>query len=80
MLDEVVDEALNEFPEHQSCRSLVIAHTVKALECDSGWVEPYVVTGELRVPELSEDGSPKEVISRIREAGYPTAVRKVRLL
>ncbi|KAH9048160.1 trafficking protein particle complex subunit 10 [Lactarius hengduanensis] len=67
VLDKVVDEALDEFPEHRSSRSLLIAHTIKALECDSGWVEPYIVTGELRVPELSEDSSPKEVISRIRE-------------
>ena len=80
MLDQVVDETLNEFPEHYSCRSVLIAHTIKALECDSGWVEPYVVTGELRVPKLSEDGFQKEVISRIREAGYPTTVRKVRFL
>ena len=80
VLDQVVDETLNEFPIHHSCRSLLIAHTLKALDCDSGWVEPYVVTGELRVPELSEDGLPKEVISRIREACYPTALREERLL
>ncbi|KAH9180489.1 trafficking protein particle complex subunit 10 [Lactarius sanguifluus] len=67
VLDKVVDEALDEFPEHHSSRSLLIAHTIKALEYDSGWVEPYIVTGELKVPELSEDSSPKEVISRIRE-------------
>ncbi|KAH9079351.1 trafficking protein particle complex subunit 10 [Lactarius deliciosus] len=75
VLDKVVDEALDEFPEHRSSRSLLIAYTIKALECDSGWVEPYIVTGELRVPELSEDSSPKEVISRIRELlamGRPT--------
>ncbi len=80
MLDQVTDETLNEFPEHHSSRSLLIAHTIKALECDSGWVESYIVTGELRVPELSEDSSPKEVISRIREAGSPIALRKDRLL
>ncbi|KAI9446516.1 trafficking protein particle complex subunit 10 [Lactarius indigo] len=75
VLDKVVDEALNDFPEHHSSRSLLIAHAIKALECDSGWVEPYIVTGELRVPELGEDSSPKEVISRIRELlamGKPT--------
>jgi hypothetical protein len=80
VLDEVVDETLNEFHEHRSCRSLLIAHTVKALECDSGWVEPYVVTGELRVPELSEIDSPKEVISRIQEVCCPTILWKERLL
>lgn len=67
VLDKVVDEALDEFPEHHSSCSLLIAHIIKALEHDSGWVEPYVVTGELRVPELSEDNFPKEVTSRIRE-------------
>ena len=80
MLDQVVDEALGEFPEHHSSRSILIAHTVKALEGDSGWVEPYVDTRELRVPELSEDNSPKEVISRIREVGCPAAFRRDRLI
>ena len=76
MLDQVVDEVLDEFPEHYSSRNILIAHTVKALERDSEWVEPYVVTSELRVPELSEDSSTKEVISRIREVSRPTASRK----
>ncbi|KAF8275107.1 trafficking protein particle complex subunit 10 [Lactarius quietus] len=67
VLDRVVDEALDEFPEHHSSRKILIAHTVKALECDSDWVEPYVDTGELRVPKLSEESSLKEVTSRIRE-------------
>lgn len=71
MLDQVVDEALDEFPEHHSSRNILIAHTVKALEGDADWVGPYVDTGELRVPELSEDNSPKEVIFRIREVGCP---------
>jgi hypothetical protein len=76
VLDQVVDEVLDEFPEHYSSRNILIAHTVKALERDSEWVEPYVVTSELRVPELSEDSSTKEVIARIREVGRPTALRK----
>ena len=80
MLDQVVNDALDEFPEHHSSRNTLIAHTVKALEHDSDWVEPYVVTGELRVPELSEDNSPKEVISRIREVGCPTALRRDRVI
>lgn len=80
MLDQVVDEALEEFPEHHSSRNILIAHIVKGLERDSDWVEPYVVTSELRVPELSEDNSLKEVISRIREVGYPIASREDRLL
>jgi hypothetical protein len=80
VLDQAVDEALDEFPEHHSSRNILIAHTVKALERDSDWVEPYVVTGELKVPELSEDNSPKEVISRIREVGCLTASRRDRLI
>jgi hypothetical protein len=80
VLDQVVDEALDEFPEYQSSRNSLIAHTVKALERDSDWVEPYVVTGELRIPELGEDNSPKEVISRIREVGCPTALRRHQLI
>lgn len=80
MLDQVVDEALEEFPEHHLSHNILIAHTVKALERDSDWVEPYVVTSELRVPELGEDSFPKEVMSRIREVGCPTALREDRLL
>jgi hypothetical protein len=80
VLDRVVDEALDEFPEHHSSRQILIAHTVKALERDSDWVEPYVDTGELRVPKLSEESSPKEVICRIREVGNLTTLRKDRLL
>ena len=76
MLDQVVDEVLEEYPEHHSSRNILIAHTVKALERDSDWVEPYVVTSELRVPELSEDSSPKEVISRIREVVVPPHCEK----
>ncbi|KAH9005086.1 hypothetical protein EDB86DRAFT_3061943 [Lactarius hatsudake] len=80
VLDKVVDEALDEFPEHRSSRSFLIAHTIKALECDSGWVEPYIVTGELRVPELSEDSSPKELLAMGRPADRSDASwREIRI-
>ncbi|KAH9063497.1 trafficking protein particle complex subunit 10 [Lactarius vividus] len=80
VLDKVVDEALDEFPEHHSNRSLLIVRTIKALECDSGWVEPYIVTGELRVPELSEDSSPKELLAKGRPADTSDASwREIRI-
>jgi hypothetical protein len=43
---------------------------MQALESDASWVEVYGITGELKVPALKDDGTAKEVITRIREVRY----------
>jgi len=44
---------------------------IQALESDPSWVELYGITGELKVPTSKDDGASKEILSRVREVGYP---------
>ena len=77
MLDQAVDEALNEFPQHRPDRSRLIAQMIQALESDPSWVELYGITGELKVPTSKDEGTPKEILSQVREVGYPMTYRVV---
>ena len=70
VLDQAVDEALNDFPQHRLDRSRLTAQMMQALESDASWVELYGITGELKVPALKDDGAPKEVLTRVREVRY----------
>jgi len=70
VLDQVVDEALDEFPQHGADRSRLIAHIIQALESDANWVELYSITGELKVPASDDDTTLKDVLTRIREVSY----------
>ena len=74
MLEQAVDEALDEFPQHGTDRSRVIAHLIQALESDANWVELYNITGELKVPASDDDATLKEVLTRIREVSYPSTM------
>lgn len=67
MLEQAVDEAVDEFPQHGADRSRLIAHMIHALESNANWVELYSITGELKVPASDDDAAPKEVLARIRE-------------
>jgi hypothetical protein len=78
MLGEAVDEALDEFPQHGPDRNPMIAHLIQALERDSNWVELYGITGELKVPASDDGATPKEVLARIREVGYPRTAPSLR--
>jgi hypothetical protein len=71
VLEQAVDEALNEFPQYRPDCSSLIAQMIQALESDPSWVKLYVITGELKVPASKDDGAPKEILSRVREVGYP---------
>ncbi len=70
MLEQAVDEALDNLPQHSPDRTRLIAHMVQALESDANWVELYGITGELKVPASDDDTTPKEVLTRIREVSY----------
>ena len=70
VLDQAVDEALNDFPQHRLDRSRLTAQMMQALESDASWVELYGITSELKVPALKDDGVPKEVLTRVREVRY----------
>ena len=74
MLEQAVNEALDEFPQHGTDRSRVIAHMIQALESDANWVELYSITGELKVPASDDDAALKEVLTRIREVSYPSTM------
>lgn len=77
VLDQAIDEALDDFPQHGADRSRLIAHMIQALESDANWVELYSITGELKVPASDDDATLKEVLTRIREIlekGKPGAV------
>jgi len=77
VLEQALDEALDEFPQHGVDRSRLIAHLIQALESDANWVELYSITGELKVPTSNDDAALKEVLTRIRkivEKGRPGAV------
>jgi trafficking protein particle complex subunit 10 len=71
VLEQGVDEALSECPQYQPNRSRLIALMIQALESDPSWVELYDITGELKVPTSKNDDAPEEILSRVREVGYP---------
>jgi hypothetical protein len=50
---------------------------IQALESDPSWVELYGITGEVKVPTSKDDGASKEILSRVREVGYPMSYRVV---
>jgi trafficking protein particle complex subunit 10 len=79
-VEQTVDEALNEFPQHSRDRNRLIAHLIRALESDVDWVELYGITGELKVPAFDDDSAAKEILFRIREVGYLIAPRRDGLL
>jgi len=72
VLEQAVDEAVDDFPQHGADRSRLIAHMIQALESDANWVELYSITGELNVPASDDDATLKEVLTRIREVSYPS--------
>lgn len=74
MLEQAVDEAVDEFPQHSADRSRLIAYMIRALESNANWVELYSITGELKVPASDDDATPKEVLARIREVSYPSTM------
>jgi hypothetical protein len=74
VLEQAVDEALNEFPQHGADRSRLIAHMIQALESDANWVELYSITGELDVPASDDDATLKEILTRIREVSNPSTM------
>ena len=69
MLEQTVDDALSDFPQHGRDRNHLIAHLIRALESDANWVELYGITGELKVPAFDDDSAAKEILFRIREVG-----------
>ena len=77
MLEQALDEALDEFPQHRPDRSRLIAQMIQALESDPSWVELYGITGELKVPTSKDDGTPNEILSRVREVGYSMTYRAI---
>jgi hypothetical protein len=72
VLEQAVDEALDEYPQHGADRSSLIAHMIQVLESDANWVELYSITGELKVPASGDDARLKEVLTRIREVSNPS--------
>ena len=74
MLEQALDEALDEFPQHGADRNRLITHLIQALESDANWVELYSITGELKVPASNDDATLKEVLTRIREVSYPNPI------
>jgi hypothetical protein len=80
VLEEAIDEALQEFPQHRPDRSRVIAHMIQTLESDSDWVELYSITSELKVPVSDDNGIPTEIISRVREVLTHLLAEKIQRL
>ena len=74
MLEQVVDEVLDESPQHGADRSRLIAHMIQALESNANWVDLYSITGELKVPTTDDDATLKEVLIRIRGVSYPSTM------
>jgi hypothetical protein len=74
VLEQAVDEALDEVPQHGADRGRLIAHMIQALESDANWVELYSITGELKVPASYDDATPKELLDRIREVSCPSTM------
>jgi len=70
VVEQAIDKALEEFPQHRPERSRLIAHTIQALESDPDWVELYGITGELKVPASGDNGASKEFLTRVRDVGY----------
>jgi trafficking protein particle complex subunit 10 len=80
VLEQTVDDALSDFPQHGRDRNRLIAHLIRALESDANWVELYGITGELKVPAFDDDSGAKEILFRIREVGYSITPRRDRHL
>lgn len=70
MLDQAVDEALNDFPQHRPDHGRLTARMMQSLESDASWVELYGITGELKVPASNDNGAPEEVLNRVRDVRY----------
>ncbi|KAH9966604.1 trafficking protein particle complex subunit 10 [Russula dissimulans] len=78
VVEQAIDEALEEFPQHRPDRSRLISHTIHALESDPDWVELYGITGELKVPASDGDGVSKDILTRVRDMlakGWPEVVK-----
>lgn len=69
LIRQSVEDVLKDSGVLSSRRDFLVNQFVEALESDASWVDVYGITGELKVPGLSEEGELGDTIDQIKHVG-----------